>query len=111
MRGLALKALVAALLLPASSLAAGPGRPPGPGPVVIYRGGGGDIPSPVPVHRGSVPGPAGTVAATPAPTTTSGRHIWLVDPAQGRLTGCRLVRTTVIGRDAIRCTRRTLPAG
>jgi hypothetical protein len=87
-----------------------PPRPPGT--VAVYRGDGASAPSPIPVYRGSAVAPGYlTSAATPEPgvATVGGRRIWFVDPAEDELIGCRTVSTFAVGRDAIRCARRSLP--
>jgi hypothetical protein len=68
---------------------------------------------PVPdILRGSVapPPPAIEPAAGPAaPTPIAGERLWLVDQDRRKLIGCRLVNTSQVGGQYIRCTERRLP--
>jgi hypothetical protein len=67
---------------------------------------------PVPeILRGSVaPPPAVEPAAGPtAPTTIAGERLWFVDDARQKLIGCRLVNTSQVGGQYIRCAERRLP--
>ncbi len=105
----------AAWLLAAPALAGEaaytPPRPPGAGRVLVYRGGSADVPSAIPVHRGSA-APPGYLTAVPPPRPVlpvGGRNIWFVDPAEGGLAACNLVNTYTVGVTAIQCTDRRLP--
>jgi hypothetical protein len=98
------------LLAPGMAPADEPGREAGP--VAVYRGSESSRPPAVPVLRGSsaIGLPSAPIRQWPAwPQTSAGSRLWLIDPATGELTACRLQRTTDYGRDRIRCTRRELP--
>ncbi len=45
----------------------------------------------------------------PIETVSSGSKIWFVDRAAGKLTACRLAKTTQVGEHRIDCYARTLP--
>lgn len=69
----------------------------------------------VQVFRGA---PAATLAALDSPRhdeksaveiVSSGSKIWFVDRAAGKLSVCRLVKTTQVGEHRIDCNSRTLP--
>lgn len=65
------------------------------------------------VLRGT-PAPRPAPVAEPArsaPVAVAGERLWLVDPEGGRLTACRLDRTSRIGERRIRCAERQLPRG
>lgn len=102
--------LLALAALPAPASAGGAGR--AAGSVAIHRGGSRSGPSAVPVYRGSAAAPAQRLAeAAPMPEAiVGGRNVWLVQLGEGRLTACRVVRTTAIGRERIRCASGRLPA-
>lgn len=88
-----------------------PPRPPGDGRVLVYRGASADVPSAIPIHRGSA-APPGYLTAAPPPRPVlpvGGRNIWFVDPAAGGLAACNLVNTYTVGVTAIQCTDRRLP--
>jgi hypothetical protein len=74
--------------------------------VAVYRGSEANVPSPIPVLRGSsamgVP-PVPAVQQAPA-VVAAGSKLWVLDPNTGALTGCRLLYTYEVGVDAIRCT-------
>jgi hypothetical protein len=79
--------------------------------VAVYRGSESNRPPAVSILRGSsaMGLPSAPVPDAPAgPQVTAGKRLWLVDPANGRLTACRLEDTADYGRDRIRCTRREL---
>jgi hypothetical protein len=113
--------LVLALLLaagrPEPAAANGESAAPSPrtartGQVAVYRGQSANVPAAVPVYRGSAIQPA-RIPTGPAPVTAQaegGRRLWLIDRERDTLTACRLVSTFTVGVDAIRCTRRSLPA-
>ena len=112
MRPIALAAL-AVFGLPLSALADGTAySPPRPsGSVAVYQGSSANVPSPVGVYRGNSVRP-GYLATQlePAPVAAvGGERIWLVDPAAGELTGCRLVSTYTVGVNRVRCTTADLP--
>ena len=71
----------------------------GQGAVLVYRGSSamGRTPAPVPP-----PAPVHAVA---------GGRLWIVDPDGGRLTGCALERTTMVGGRRVRCAATRLPSG
>ena len=104
-----------AVALPLSAWANGEAYTPpqAPGTVAVYRGSSANVPSPIPVHRGSAVRPAflseRPAAATVA--TVGGNRIWFVESAAGELTGCRLVRTFTVGVNRVRCTSTAHPAG
>lgn len=63
------------------------------------------------VLRGT-PAPRPAPVAEPtrsAPVFLAGERLWLVDPEGGRVTACRLERTTRVGERRIRCSERSLP--
>ncbi len=69
---------------------------------------------PVEILRGSVAPPVPRIepgAGADERIVIAGERLWLVDEAGDRLTGCRLVNTIDVGRQAIRCTERRLPRG
>jgi hypothetical protein len=73
-----------------------------------------ESPPPVEILRGSVAPPAPRIepeAGNDERLVIAGERLWLVDEAGGRLTGCRLINTIDVGRQAIRCTERRLPKG
>ncbi len=81
-----------------------------PGTVAVYRGGTGDPPSALTVHRGSAVRPAYLApSAGSAAEAVGGRNLWLVDRSQGELVSCRALNTTVIGQRRIGCTAGRLP--
>ncbi|MEK0083563.1 hypothetical protein [Benzoatithermus flavus] len=102
--------LLALAALPAPAFAGG--AAPAAGAAAIHRGGSGNGPSAVPVYRGSAAAPARRLAeAVPMPEAiVGGRNVWLVQHGEGKLTVCRVVRTTTIGRERIRCASGRLPA-
>jgi hypothetical protein len=72
-----------------------------------------ESPPPVEILRGSVaPPPPPRIepsGGVDERLVIAGERLWLVDEASGRLTGCRLINTIDVGRQAIRCTERRLP--
>lgn len=65
-----------------------------PGPPVILRG-----------ERAAPPSPAAARPAAPAnpAVVVSGETLWLLDERDGTLRACRLVNTTQVGEQRIRC--------
>lgn len=65
----------------------------------------------VTVLRGEVPRPPAPEpsagAPAPGPTALAGDKIWLID--DGRLVGCRLVDTVMVGTRAVECAGRRVP--
>ena len=71
-------------------------------------------PPAVEVLRGSVATPPVPVEPAAGPDqrhAIGGERVWFVDEGSGTLTGCRLINTIYVGRQAIRCTERRLPKG
>jgi hypothetical protein len=53
--------------------------------------------------------PASKTRVTPAVQFYAGKRLWLVDRRSDRVSACRLIRSSTVGRDRIRCARRRLP--
>jgi len=53
--------------------------------------------------------PASKSPATLAVHYFAGKRLWLVDRHRDRVTACRSIRSSRVGRDRIRCTTRRLP--
>lgn len=71
-------------------------------------------PPPVEILRGSAAPPPARVEPAAGPDqrrAVGGERVWFVDEGSGTLTGCRLINTIYVGRQAIRCTERRLPKG
>jgi hypothetical protein len=71
-------------------------------------------PPAVEILRGSAATPPTRVEPAAGPEqrrTIAGKRVWFVDEGSGTLTGCRLINTINVGRQAIRCTERPLPKG
>lgn len=105
--------IVVLLLSPQAVLADGPGPTLTSGPLAIYRGGRAEVPSAIPVLRGSsamgLPAPPSVPESAPPAEVVAGDRLWLVDRGSGGLVACRLGASTQVGRDRIRCTAADLP--
>jgi hypothetical protein len=106
---LVLLALVTALPAAASA----DGAPSAAGTVTVHRGSVSTAPSPIPVYRGgSAARPVPRAAAEPAApriAVVGGRQVWFVDSGTNRLTGCRVIQTSTVGQQFLRCTSGRLP--
>ena len=70
------------------------------------------------VLRGSVATPPERIAPASGPTSDAldrqalaGDRFWMVNEERGKLVACRLVNTSEVGGQYIRCTERRLPRG
>jgi hypothetical protein len=70
------------------------------------------------ILRGSVAAPPERVAPASGPSSgkldgqaLAGDRFWMVNEERGKLVACRLVNTSAVGGQYIRCTERRLPPG